>query len=264
MGHAPDFEGRTVLVTGAGGRPSAGTGPAIAQGFARAGARVAALDRAVQPLTDTVEAITTEGGTAIPIVADLANPADILRSVDEAEAAFGSIDILVNHAGIGSFATATESSEEEWDRVLAINLTAPFLLSKRVLPSMVDKGRGVIVNTLSIAGHSGGRAGIAYTATKHAMVGFTRSIAVSYGPAGIRCVGVAPGTVQADPHSPRDWASSPPQNSWLAGWSERAAATKIRVGGPTEVANAHLFLASDLAGYVNGTVLTVDGGWTAT
>ncbi|MDQ0382705.1 SDR family oxidoreductase [Amycolatopsis thermophila] len=258
----PGLADRTVLITGAGGLPYWGGGRAVARAFAGAGARVVAVDIAADSVQETVDLIGKDGGTATAVVADLSTSEGVEAAAAGAESAYGPVEVLVNHAGIGSYTSVTETTEQEWDRVLAVNLTAPFLLSKRILPSMVEAGRGVIVNTISIAGFHGARGGVSYTCSKHAMVGLTKHIAVAYRDSGIRCVGVAPGSIRsAAPDAPQP--PGPPADGWLAGWGPSIQATNTHKGTPEEVARVHLFLASDAASYINGSVVTVDGGWTA-
>lgn len=251
-----EFTGQVVLVTGAGGRPGYGMGRAIACGFAAAGAHVAAIDISPEALEETTAAISSAQGEVLPIVADVTDAAALDRAVAAVERDLGVVDVLVNHVGVGTFNGLTETDDEEWDLMLAANLTAPFRLSRRVLPGMLQKGSGVIVNTISICGVTGGRSGAGYTAAKHGLVGLTKNIATQYGPAGIRCVGVAPGSVRSDPGTD---AYDPGTGTW----AQHPKALISRIGEPEEVARVHLFLASGAASYVNGVVVPVDGGWTA-
>jgi NAD(P)-dependent dehydrogenase (short-subunit alcohol dehydrogenase family) len=258
-----DFTGRTVLVTGAGGLPGKGMGRSLALGFAELGAQVAAVDVDPETLGETVSRIEAIGGKAVAITADLCEEDQIERAADEAEQAFGPVDVLCNHAAFGDFQSITETEPARWRKMMALDLTAPFLLSRRVLPSMMERRTGVIVNTVSICGLTGGRSGAAYTAAKHGLVGLTKNVAVSHASYGIRCVGVAPGGTRQNPDGQAESAVIPEEGSWGASFIPNTQAINLRTGRPDEVTRMHLFLASDAASFLNGVVIPVDGGWTA-
>ncbi|MFE2280889.1 SDR family NAD(P)-dependent oxidoreductase [Streptomyces sp. NPDC059454] len=251
---AGTFDGRGVIVTGAG----AGIGRATALAFAAEGARVLVADLDAAGAASTVAAIEEAGGTAVAVTGDLGDQAVVDRVTRTAVERFGGVDVLVNNAGIMDGMTAlADVTDTEWERVLRVNLTAPFLLTRAVLPHMLAAGRGSIVNTASEAGLRGSAAGAAYTASKHGVVGLTRNLAVMYRKQGIRANAIAPGgtatsiAVNADPaaHGP---AALGPHFVNLG-----------RLARPEEQAAAILFLASDAASNINGAVLPVDDGWSA-
>ena len=258
--------GQTAVVTGGGAVPGRGMGRAISLALAAAGVRVVAVDIDAGAAEDTVRAIAEAGGEALAVHADVGRREDIVRIGSEAEARFGVVDILVNHVGIGNHLSLLDTTDDWWDRALAVNLTAPFLTARQFLPGMLAKGRGVIINTISICGMVGGRAGAAYTASKHGLVGLTRNIAAAYSQQGIRCVGVAPGSVRS---GEANWNSSEGRiadSADLSGiWPSLRQALELspRRGTPDEIAGAVVFLASDHASFINGAVLPIDGGWTA-
>jgi len=240
------LEGRTAIITGAG----SGIGLATARMFSAEGATVVAVDIS----SDRLEALRGELAGIVTVAADISLP----ESADRIVAAAGArIDVLFNNAGImDRLALADEAPEELWDRVMAVNLTAPYLLCKRALPGMVDRGGGVIINTASIAGLRGGRAGAAYTASKFGVVGLTYNIAATYSGQGIRCNAICPGGVQTH------ISESDP------GRSERGLAAVMRdrrppPAPPEQIAEVALFLASDESVRVNGVALPVDAGWLA-
>src|SRR5262249_42964479 len=245
---------RSVIVTGAG----SGIGRAAALRFARDGDRVLVADLNAETANAVVDEIQAAGGTAVSVTGDLGDQAVVDQVVKTAVDAFGGVDVLVNNAGImDRMSAVADVSDAEWERVIRVNLTAPFLLTRAALPHMLARGKGVIVNTASEAGLRGSAAGTAYTVSKHGVVGLTRSLAIMYRGAGIRTNALAPrGTatnigVNADPaaHGPRT----------LGAYMSNIG----RVADADEQAAAIVFLASDAASNVNGVVLPVDNGWAA-
>ncbi|KPI05832.1 3-oxoacyl-(acyl-carrier-protein) reductase [Actinobacteria bacterium OK074] len=248
------LDGRSVVVTGA----ASGIGRAAALRFAGVGARVLVADLNRDGAEATVKAIENAGGTARAVVGDLSEPDVVDEVVSTAVDAFGRLDVLVNNAGVMDRMSALgETADDEWERVVRINLTAPFLLTRAALPHMFVAGRGSIVFTAGEAGLRGSAAGAACTAAQHGVVGLVRSLAVMYRRAGIRANAIAPGNtltglrVEAGPdaHGPD------------------VLAPYVDVGGrvslPEEQAAAIVFLASDAAVGINGAVLPVDHGWSA-
>ncbi|MFJ6350908.1 SDR family NAD(P)-dependent oxidoreductase [Streptomyces sp. NPDC092046] len=257
---AQDFTGRTVVVTGAG----SGIGRATALAFAERGARVLVADLNAESAAEVTARIQETGRTAVAVVGDLSDQAVVDRLVATALAAdgpdgtSGTIDVLVNNAGImDSMSAVADVTDAEWERLLRINLTAPFLLTRAVLPHMLDAGRGAVVFTASEAALRGSAAGAAYTAAKHGIVGLTKSLAVTYRHRGIRSNAVAPGGTITNIRLDIDPEAAGPQ---------ALGAYMGNVGQPAEAetqAAAIVFLASDAARNINGAVLPVDGGWSA-
>jgi NAD(P)-dependent dehydrogenase (short-subunit alcohol dehydrogenase family) len=250
------LEGKVAIVTGAG----SGIGRAIAHRFAREGASVVVADVVPTKVEEVVAEVERTGGKATGVVVDVSQDAEVARMLGAATHSYGRLDILVNNAGImDRLVPLAEVTDELWQRVLAVNLNGIFYACRRVIPTMLERGGGVIVNTASVAGLHGGRSGAAYTASKYGVVGLTKSIAYYYGPKGIRCNAVCPGSVETPIFA--DIKALHPAGM------ERAIQTTggalPRHGRPEEIASAVLFLASDEGQYINGTTLTVDGGWTA-
>jgi len=247
------LKGKSAIVTGAG----AGMGKAIAMLFAAEGAKVAASDIDQQALDAVVAEIQSAGGTATGVLADVAKEADVRHLVDTTVKLYGSVDVLVNNAGImDNFIPAGEVSNEQWERVLGINLNGPFYASRAALQVMLKQGKGVIVNNASIGGLFGARGGASYVVSKHGLIGLTKNIAATYGPKGIRANAIAPGGVNTNigatitaPH---------PLGLEAIGRSGQGP-----MGEPEQIARVALFLASDDSSFVNGATVTADGGWTA-
>ncbi|MFE6336414.1 SDR family NAD(P)-dependent oxidoreductase [Streptomyces sp. NPDC057806] len=247
-------EGRGVIVTGAG----SGIGRATALAFAAQGDRVLVADLDAGGARAVVAQIEGAGGTAVAVTGDLSEGAVVDAVVATAVERFGGVDVLVNNAGImDRMSAVADVSDAEWERVIRVNLTAPFRLTRAVLPHMLAAGKGVIVNTASEAGLRGSAAGAAYTASKHGMVGLTKNLAVMYRGKGIRANAIAPGgtetgiVVDAEPGAHGPAALGP------------HFVNVGRLARPEEQAAAIVFLASDAASNVNGVVLPVEDGWSA-
>jgi NAD(P)-dependent dehydrogenase (short-subunit alcohol dehydrogenase family) len=249
------LEGRSVVVTGA----ASGIGRATALMFAQEGARVLVADLDQTGAEETVKEIEATGGVALAVVGDLSDQQVVDTVVERTMEAFGRVDVLVNNAGIMDRMSALgETGDAEWERVIRINLTAPFLLTRAVLPHMLAAGRGSIVFTASEAGLRGGAAGAAYTASKHGIVGLVKNLAVMYRGQGIRANAVAPGPTVTNIRVDADQeAHGPAVIGGLIG------AGIGRRGSAEEQAAAIVFLASDAASFVNGAVLPADDGWAA-
>jgi meso-butanediol dehydrogenase / (S,S)-butanediol dehydrogenase / diacetyl reductase len=243
------FASRTAIVTGGG----SGIGRVIAQRFAAEGAAVVVADWGAETAPAVAAEIEAAGGRALATHTDVSRGADVAAMHEAAVSAFGSVDVLVNNAAIADADGVLETDEAEWDRELAVVLKSAFLCSKAVLPGMLERGRGVIVNIATVNAYSF-LANEAYSAAKAGLVNLTQSIAVRYGHAGVRCVAIAPGTIRTPVWQARV-DKRPEIFERLRRWYPLD-----RVGEPEDVANAALFLASDEASWITGTVLRVDGG----
>jgi NAD(P)-dependent dehydrogenase (short-subunit alcohol dehydrogenase family) len=249
------LEDKIALITGAG----SGVGRAMADLFANSGSAVVVVDLLPDRVNQVVGEIKTSGGKATGMAMDLSVRAEVDRMVDETQKSFGRVDILCNNAGImDGVRPVADTTDEIWEKVMTINLNAPFWASRRVIPSMLRQGGGVIINTASVAGLYGGIAGAAYTVSKHALIGLTQSIAAFYGPKGIRCNAMALGGVNTN----IGLGSGQPNPLGLEHLN-KVAAMIPRMAEPTEIAELALFLASARSSYVNGSCVVIDGGWTA-
>jgi meso-butanediol dehydrogenase/(S,S)-butanediol dehydrogenase/diacetyl reductase len=250
------LEGKVSLITGAG----SGIGQAMAVLFAREGSKVAVADISAEGGRETVRRIRDEGGEAEFFQVDVSSAEQVRRMVDAVIARFGRIDILCNNAGIGVAATVVDTTEEDWDRVINVDLKGVFLGCKYVIPHMLRQGGGVIVNTASVAGMVGVLNRAAYCAAKAGVIGLTKSIAVDFVTKGIRANCVCPGTVET-PWIDKILAQQPDPVAERQRMIERQPMG--RMGKPEEIAAAALYLASDEAAFVTGTELVIDGGLTA-
>jgi len=240
------FDGRRFVVTGA----ASGIGRAIAVGAHAEGAAVVAVDRDAGGLDSLGGELGSERFAALEL--DLGDGA----AVDAAGAGLGAVDVLVNNAGISDqFTPTAETTDELWERVLGVNLFAAFRLARAVLPGMVERGGGAIVNTASVAAVSGGAGGAAYTVSKHGLLGLTRAIAAEYGSQGVRVNAVLPGAIRTP-------MTSSPEALVEGADAAIEATTAGRWAEPEEVAKVTLFLASEEASFVHGSAYLVDGGWT--
>lgn len=248
------LDGKVVVVTGAG----SGMGRAMAELFAEEGASVIVSDIVAERVDEVVATINDAGGAATGVVANVAEEADVDQMIDTAVETYGTLDILVNNAGIMDRMTpVAELTNELWERVLSVNLTGAFLASRKALSIMLKKEAGVILNIASVGGLHGGRAGAAYTASKHGLVGLTKNIAYMYATSGIRCNAICPGGVETN----IGIGGEPNQFGY-----ERmglGAATMPRAAKPREIATLALALVSDDGSFVNGATVVADAGWTA-
>lgn len=247
---------KVAVITGG----TSGIGKATALLFAQEGARVAITGRSLERGDEVVQRIRNSGGEAIFLRADVSSASDCQRVVDETLRAFGHTDILFNNAGVFYPQTALECSEHEWDQQIDVNLKGTFLMSKAVLPGMIARKRGVIINNASGWGIVGGDRAVAYCASKGGVVLMTKAMAIDHGAQGIRVNCVCPGDVET-PMLPADakmrglkW------EDYIAGCSNRPLG---RVGTVDEIAKAVLFLASEDSSFMTGAALVVDGGGTA-
>jgi 3-oxoacyl-[acyl-carrier protein] reductase len=244
------LQDKVALITGAG----SGIGRASAERFAAEGAQVAVVD--LKGAGETVAAIEAAGGEAIALTTDVADEDAVAAMAEVALERFGKVDVLMNNAGIlDDYLPAADTPTAVWDRVLRVNLFAQFFTARALLPQMVERGDGTIINVASTAGLNGGNGGAAYTTSKHAIIGFTRQLCFDYARQGIRCNVICPGAVETGMTkeifaSPDAAVMAAVESAPIGRWAQ-----------PDELANAALFLASDEASFVNGAVYVVDGGF---
>jgi NAD(P)-dependent dehydrogenase (short-subunit alcohol dehydrogenase family) len=251
------LDGKVAVVTGAGTSATeehgVGVGRAIALTFGRAGAKVVLVDRDESAAEITHAAADAEGLTSSTVVADVTSSDDCERAIATAVERYGHVDILVNNAAILAFGSAVEASQDDWNRVLAVNLTGAMLMTKFAVPAMTAAGGGAIVNISSIA-TARGNGLAAYAASKGGLEALTVDTAFSYGRSGVRANAVMPGSLDA------------PMTTQMGMHDDRikrmrtASAPLGTVGTGWDIANAALFLASDEARWITGVTLPVDGG----
>lgn len=244
------------MVTGAG----SGIGERTALAFAKEGAAVGVNDLNASKARATVRKIERAGGRAVALPGDVSDAAIATAIVALMIGRFRKLDILINNAGIGVAGTVLTTAETDWDRLMRVNVKSMFLLAKAALPGMIRRKRGVIVNTSSIAGVAAVKDRAAYTASKHAVVGLTRAMALDHVGDGIRVNCICPGTTMTPWVTQRVNESKDPRAT-LAAMTARQPMG--RLGTSAEIAAGILYLASDDASFATGTALVVDGGFTA-
>lgn len=248
------LENKTAIVTGA----ASGMGKAIAQLFAQEGANVIVADLVQKEIDEVVTFISNKGGKAVGVVCDVADESEIKNLIDTAVKKFRTIDVLVNNAGVmDDFVPVDQVTNDLWTRVLNINLNGPFYACRLAVPVMMQQGSGAIINIASIGGLYGSRAGAAYTTSKHALIGLTKNIGFMYAQRGIRCNAIAPGGVTTN------IGKGMKPNPFGYERCISGGTNMPRMGEPDEIARVALFLACNDSSFMNGSVVTSDGGWTA-
>ncbi|MBD8702073.1 glucose 1-dehydrogenase [Sphingomonas sp. CFBP 13714] len=243
------FSDKVAFVTGA----ASGIGRATAVAFATEGARVAILDLTENSLSETADAVRNAGAQVLTIACDVSKPKQVEAAIRQVIETFGRLDIAFNNAGVeNKAAPVAEIGLDEWDRILDINLRGTFVCMKHELAQMVRQGSGVIVNTSSGAGVRGVAGGASYAASKHAIIGLTKSAALDYAKQNIRVNAILPGNIE-----------TPMMDRFTNGDIQKAIDLEPvgRLGKPEEIADAVLWMSADLGGFVTGAAISVDGGW---
>jgi NAD(P)-dependent dehydrogenase (short-subunit alcohol dehydrogenase family) len=246
--------GKTILITGAG----SGMGKSMAELFLEQGAQLCLIDKDADAIQILEKKYSLKKENLMFRIGDVSDQNECKRFVDDALKKFDKIDVLINNAGImDDFLPVDKVDDETWEKVMNVNLKGAFYLCRLVIPGFRDKKSGTILNISSIGGINGSRAGLAYTASKHALMGLTKNIAFMYANEGIRCNAIAPGGVNTNIglHMKPD----------PFGY-ERCTSGSVnmpRMGNAIEIAKTALFLISEDSSFINGAVVTADGGWTA-
>lgn len=245
---------KVALITGA----SSGIGLETARIFAEEGASVVVVARRKDRLETLVDHITTAGGRGIAVAGDVTREEDVQGAVDAAVTNYGRLDIVISNAGLmDRMDPVVDLEDDVWNSVIDVNLTGPMRIFRAAIPAMEKNGGGAFVTVSSVGGICGARAGAAYTASKHGVIGLAMNVAYAYARKGIRSNVIAPGGVSTEILAEKD-LNKEGEEIYMAG-----AASNIRMGEPIEVAWLALFLASDEASLVNGAIVTADAGWTA-
>ena len=249
------LKNKVAIVTGA----ASGMGKSIAELYAKEGAKVIVADLNLEGAEKVAETIQNNNGIAKAVQANVAKQEDIDNMMDTSLKEYGTLDILVNNAGImDGFEPVADIQDERWDRIFDVNTKGVMRAMRKAIPIFLEKENGVIINVASTGGLNGAHAGAAYGASKHAVIGLTKNTGYMYANKGIRCNAIAPGGVATNIA-----ASMQTPNPFGMERTKAVQAVMPRIGQPVEIAQAALFLASDDASFINGTVITADGGWTA-
>jgi NAD(P)-dependent dehydrogenase (short-subunit alcohol dehydrogenase family) len=247
------LKNKVALITGG----ASGIGRATAELFALEGAAVAVVDINAELGQSTVAGIEAAGGKAIFIHCDVTSAQDCRNAVEKTVETFGGLQILFNNAGIARRADVVQTTEAEWDQVMAVNVKSIFLMSKYAIPHMEKGGGGSIINTSSGWGLKGGGNAVSYCASKGAVTNMTRAMAIDHGKQNIRVNAVCPGDTDTPMLHNEAKQLGEPDDKFMAEAAERPLG---RYAQPIEIAQAVLYLASDAASYVTGAALVVDGG----
>jgi NAD(P)-dependent dehydrogenase (short-subunit alcohol dehydrogenase family) len=248
------LEGRSIIITGA----ASGIGRAMAFAFTYEGANVLLVDKDDESLKQVQSELAKSNGRVITMTCDVSNEQEVSAVVSKAEFEYGGVQVMVNNAGImDDFIPADHLSNELWERVLKVNLYGPFYFCREVLPIMIKKGKGVIINVASVGGIQGCRAGAAYTSSKFGLVGLSKNMAFMYAKKGIRCNVIAPGGVETG------IGKDMKPDVFGAERAMSGSSNMLRMGKPEEIASIAVFLASDESALMNGDIVVADGGWTA-
>ena len=241
------LQNKVAIITGA----ASGMGQGEAIRFAKEGAKVVVADLNLEGAQAVAEEIKAAGGEAIAVAVNVMKTEDILNCIKVTEETFGPVDVLVNNAGVfDKYQKSLDTTLDQWNFLLGINLTSLFEFCNAVLPSMIERQTGSIVNICSVAGLVAGKGGAAYTASKHGAIGYTKHLSSEYARYGIKINAICPGTIE-----------TPLVKDVLAGLSKEAVPTRT-FGQVEEVADLAVFLASDEAKFMSGAAVTIDGGFT--
>lgn len=241
------LQGKVAIITGA----ASGMGYGEAIRFAKEGAKVIVADLNLEGAQAVAKEIKAMGGEAAAVAVNVMKTEDILHCVKVTEETFGPVDILVNNAGVfDKYTKSLDTSLDQWNFFMNVNLTSVFEFSNAVLPSMIDRGTGSIVNIASVAGLVAGKGGAAYTATKHGVIGYTKHLSSEYARYGIKINAICPGTIE-----------TPLVKDVLANISKELVPTRT-FGQVEQVADLAVFLASDEAKFMSGAAVPIDGGFT--
>jgi 3-oxoacyl-[acyl-carrier protein] reductase len=244
------LEGRVAVVTGGGG----GLAEGICATLAASGAAVAAVDRSLEKAERVAELASSNGGRCIALEADVSHRPSVEAMAERVSSELGGIDVLVNNAAIYPLRPWTEIEEDEWDRVMAVNLKGYFLCARAAFPRMRERGHGRIINVASITFFIGWSGFLDYVSSKGAIIGFTRTLAREVGPEGITVNAISPGAF------PTDAERVHPDQEALNRRILEQQSLKRR-GAPEDVGNLVAFLASDAASFITGQTIMIDGGW---
>lgn len=251
------LEGKVAVITGAG----SGMGRAMANRFAAEGAKVVAAEWNQETLDEVVAEVEAAGGEITGVQGDVSKQDDCKKIIDTTVSVYGKLDILCNNAGVmDNFAAVGDFSDEILERVFSINVYGPMYLSRLAVPIMLEHGGGSIVVTASVAGIKGGAAGVVYTASKHAIVGVTKSIAWQYAQKGIRCNAIAAGGVETNIMASIDPTKIDPVGAERCQFGSSIIPGMLKAN---DIADLALFLASDESKMISGAIIPADAGWSA-